>query len=119
MADFDTLKQRIETRTGCDAPQEFLEHVESLNESIVAAHSEIAHRDWRFCSRDDLLADTQIDRHHGVELDSVALFGSTLQDVGVTHLNGLKNLPIEFLNTTCSFACDNGDFLFFTPDRRA
>jgi hypothetical protein len=116
VADIDTLKQCIEIRTGCASPLEFLEHVESINESIVATHSAIANRDWRFYSGDDLLAKTQIDRHRGVELDSVALYGLALQDVGIAHLNGPESLPIGFLNTTCSFASDNCDFLFFTPD---
>lgn len=116
MAEIDAITQRIETRIGCAAPLDFIEHVASLDESIIATHPAIVDRTWRLYGAGDLLASTRIDRHKGVQLDSVALYGLTLRDIGVTHLNGPEHLPIEFLYTTCSFADDNGDFLFISPD---
>ena len=116
MTGIDALQQRIEARTGRVVPQDFVEHVASLEESRFATHSTLANRTWKFYDTSDLLASTRIDRHQGVQLESVALYGLTLRDSGVMQLNGSERLPVAFLNTTCSFAGDNGDYLFFAPD---
>tara|TARA_R100000365_G_C2701552_1_gene39892 strand:- start:266 stop:622 length:357 start_codon:yes stop_codon:yes gene_type:complete len=73
MTGLDALEQRVEARTGRVTSQEFIKHIASLEESVFAAHPTLAGRTWRFYGAGDLLASTRIDRHEGVQLESVGL----------------------------------------------